>query len=217
MSIYPYVITASSISQGTCDHCDSDYIDFLSDKIWDIFATTSLHEYPGDFPSHATLNRLKDLLMETLGLASISETMDLREVNLRLDKFMIQVVNRKSVWSQAMSVFTGEYLPEMLPRRAMEIDRYIFSQEERRLLAKILIRKYDHRYEYHCATEHCGPNCMFAPFFCNNDGCTSVFSLKHKEDHDAKCPFKIIECPRLCGGWASRRAMQVSLCIDSCV
>jgi hypothetical protein len=181
----------------------------LSDKLLEIFSTTSLHEYAGEFPSHAAINRLKDVLMETVGLASISEHMDLREVNLRLDKFLIQVVNKKSAWSQALSMFSGEYLPEMLPQRALELDKFIFSQEERRMLAKTLIKKYDHRFEYHCDKAHCGSNCIYSPYFCNNDGCTTVFSLKYKDEHDAVCPFKITECPRHCGGWASRRTMQV--------
>ncbi|CAE7521852.1 unnamed protein product, partial [Symbiodinium microadriaticum] len=198
----------SSTVEGTCDYCDSAYIDLLSDKLLEALTTTSLHENPGEILSYAATNRLKDLLMETLGLASICESMDLKEINVRLDKFMIQVLNKKSAWSQAISIFSGDYDPELLPRRAVELDQFIFPQEERVSLAKILIRKYDSAFEFHCDRKHCGPNCMYAPYYCNYDGCTTVFSLKWKDQHDEVCPFKLVECSRQCGAFVSRTALQ---------
>ena len=151
--------------------------------------------------------------METMGLASISETMDLNEVNVRLDKFLIRILNKKSAWSQAISIFSGEYSPELLPKRALDLDRFIFPADERTLLAKILIRKYDSQFEFHCNSKNCGANCIYAPFYCGNDGCTTVLSLKWKSQHDSVCPFKVVECPRQCGEVCSRRSVQVRRCL----
>lgn len=181
----------------------------LSDKLLEALTTSSLHENPSDVLSDADTNRLKDLLMGTLGLASICDVMDLKEIHMRLDKFMIRVLNKKSAWSQAMSIFSGDYDPELLPRRALDLDKFIFPQQERALLAKILIRKYDSEFKFHCDVANCGANCVYAPYTCVNDGCTTVLSLKWKDRHDEECPYKTVECSRQCGVFVSRRSMQV--------
>mmetsp|Transcript_16013 Transcript_16013/g.24150 ORF Transcript_16013/g.24150 Transcript_16013/m.24150 type:complete len:305 (-) Transcript_16013:7-921(-) len=183
------IFVANNEVSGTCDHCDSMHVDLLSDKLLEALTQTSLHEYPGESPPAPATNRLKDLLMETLGLASISERFDMKHVHHVLDKFLTLVLNKKSAWSKAASIFGGEYSPEQLPQRAKELDRDAFTSEERREIAKLLIRKYDTDNEYHCEESRCGSSCVFAPYYCNNDGCTAVFSMKWRGQHDGIFPF----------------------------
>lgn len=40
--------------------------------------------------------------------------------------------------------------------------------------------------------------CAFRPFACPHTGCAATFSAHLFTAHDAKCPFKLLQCPLVC-------------------
>lgn len=75
----------------------------------------------------------------------------------------------------------------------------LFPLAERQGLARAVIRHFDRAHQYHCGTADCGSQCDFAAHACPNAGCAERFSRRHWADHDAVCPFKIVQCPLTCG------------------
>ena len=53
--------------------------------------------------------------------------------------------------------------------------------------------------------------CIFRPLSCKNEHCVAMFSACREAEHDAACEWKILPCPRACGGHFARRAMDVHL------
>jgi homogentisate solanesyltransferase len=147
--------------------------------------------------------------MESLGLASVSESLTIKDVYHRLDKFTSYVVEKKSLWSKAASIFTAEYSPEFFDKRAEEMTAGVFTIAERNEISRALIRRYDKPNRYHCDQMSCGDRCLYSIHPCDNEGCTVQFSLKYRRDHDEVCPFKIIPCFRECGESTMKRAMKV--------
>ena len=207
-SAAPYLI------KGTCDHCDTEEVQHLSDCLLEALTQTSLHENPGDYSEVAT-NRLKDTLMELLGLASRGETFrDLAGVLHCLDKFFISVINAKSAWSKLSSIVGADYLPEKLPERAVQVSRRSFPPEERAEVARMLLRKYDVAFAFHCHKYNCGAACVFALTPCPNLGCGEVLSAKYMGEHQQACPFAPLQCERRCGDTVARKEMACHLRLD---
>lgn len=167
-----------TLIKGTCDHCDSEEVQKLSDQMLEALTQTSLHENPGEY-SEVVTNRLKNTLHELLGIASRGETFhDLAGARQCLDKFFVSVLNAKSTWSKLSSIVGDDYLPEKLPARAVEVSTFSFSLEERREVARMLIRKYDTDFAHHCHKYNCGSGCTFALTACGNLGCSEVLSAR---------------------------------------
>jgi hypothetical protein len=82
-----------------------------------------------------------------------------------------------------------------------------YSFDERKELARAIIRKYDVTHEFHCTNKFCGKECPFAIQLCPNPGCGVRFSKKAWLEHEAKCPEKALTCPNQCGSSISRRKM----------
>lgn len=111
---------------------------------------------------------------------------------------------------KAAAIFSSDGPVEKFPLRATQLDNGIFTSSERRIVAECLIRAYDKLYEYHCDEMECGDTCLFSRHECPHDGCTAIYSLKWKDNHDAICPYIIIPCPRECGVEIARRNLDVS-------
>jgi hypothetical protein len=202
---------------GTCDHCDSVEISSLSNKLLETLCQASLNEYPGlEPPPDPAINRLKDLLMEMIGLGSISRvppntSLSLRDLTHKLDRFSSFVLESKSLWSKAASMFTPEYTPEFFPQRRELLRRGVFTDAERELIACALIRKYDLEYRYHCDQPSCGQQCVYSIHACGHPGCAVRYSLKYQREHEEACPFRVIACPRECGDSLAKQDIAVSL------
>jgi hypothetical protein len=174
----------------------------------------SLYENPGDY-SIVETNRLKNKLFELLGIASRGETFgDMKGVNNCIDKFLVTVMNAKSTWSKVSSIVGPDYIPEKLPERALEVSSKSFPSEERQEISKMLIRKYDTNFEYHCHKFNCGSSCTFCVIHCRNLGCPDFLSAKYLNDHLSHCPFTILNCNRGCGDRIARKEMDNHLLVD---
>jgi hypothetical protein len=168
---------------------------------------TSLHENPGEY-SEVVTNRLKNTLHELLGLASRGQPFsDMAGVNKCIDKFFVSVINAKSAWAKLTSVVGADYLPEKLPERAVEVSTFSFPLEDRREVARMLIRKYDTTFSYHCHKYNCGAGCTFALTPCPNIGCSEVLSARYTAAHLDTCQFTTLACERNCGETVARKEM----------
>lgn len=201
----------SSIIKGTCDHCDSQEVLKISDCMLEALTQTSLYENPGEY-SEVSTNILKNSLHELLGIASRAESFhDLAGVYQCLDKFFVTIINKKSTWSKLSSIVGADYLPENLPHRAVEVSRTSFPLEERQEIARMLIRKYDTTFQYHCDKNDCGSACVFAITHCPNVGCAELLSAKFVGSHLDSCMFTPLPCERNCGETVVRKEMDCHL------
>lgn len=207
------ILTANQHNHGTCDHCDLNFIEKLSNELLEALTKASVHVNPTAH-SEVTTIRLKNVLMEILGLASINEVMTIEQVQSKLEHFVQILDEKQSRWAKVTAMIGSELHPEKLAWRAAELTREIFALPERMEIAKILIRKYDGTHQYHCATEHCGDECEFAPMKCSNEGCHEEFSRKWWGEHDAQCPYKIIPCSRECGVTVIRQHLPQHLSLE---
>jgi hypothetical protein len=183
-----------------------------------MFTKASLFENPGASISPVITNRLKTLLMDTLGLGAKSETMNLHDIEILIQKFLTIVINNKSVWSKAMSIFNDDVVIENIPSRYADLSNDLFTQREAIAIATMIIHKYDIDFTYHCnlvtlSTSEmiAAHQCPFSPFACPNNGCRVTMSRKHFELHDQICPFKMVECSRQCGDTVMRQKMESHL------
>jgi len=207
------IFMGPSLIKGTCDHCDSAEVQRLSDCLLEALTQTSLHENPGEY-SEVITNRLKNTLHELLGLASRNQHFsDMAGVNQCIDKFFVSVINAKSAWAKLSSIVGADYLPEKLPERAVEVSSFSFSLEERREVARMLIRKYDTSFAHHCDKFNCGEACSFALVACSNLGCSEVLSVKYTGAHQEECQFTRIACERGCGEIVVRKEMSCHLAL----
>mmetsp|Transcript_17880 Transcript_17880/g.18646 ORF Transcript_17880/g.18646 Transcript_17880/m.18646 type:complete len:511 (+) Transcript_17880:59-1591(+) len=224
---------------GTCDNCDLQEVQHLSAKLLDVLTEASLSENSGAIPSDIVTNSLKDELLTFLGFGQVIQTsessitldpftipsdltidldptLDITIVKSRLEKgaFLGYLQSKKSAWSKAASIFSSENT-EKFPLRAVQLDNSIFTGSERKIISESLIRAYDKKFEFHCDKINCQNECIFSRHQCSHDGCTAIYSLKWKDQHDAICPYIIIPCPRDCGVQTARRLMNVHL-TDEC-
>ena len=207
-------ISGPSLIEGSCDHCDSREVQQLSDCMLEALTQTSLHENPGEY-SEVTTNSLKNTLHELLGIASRGESFhDMAGIYRCLDKFFITIINKKSTWSKLSSIVGADYLPENLPQRAVEVSSFSFSLDERKEVARMLIRKYDTSFIYHCNKYNCGTSCIFAPNPCPNTGCSEIVSSKYVGEHLEACQFTPLLCHRGCGETVVKKEMDCHLSFE---
>lgn len=121
-----------------------------------------------------------------------------------LDQF---VGSSQTAWSIASSVLvTGDAAVHQQERTA-EIAHDFFQEEERRELARLVIRRYDHVHAFHCAQNNCGQGCIFAVEQCPHTPCQVCYSRKWALQHDAVCPEKLLPCERACSVMVPRKNM----------
>ena len=54
-------------------------------------------------------------------------------------------------------------------------------------------------------------SCVFRPVACVHEGCLAYFSATHLASHEARCAFKLLDCPRGCGAQAQRQHLDAHL------
>ena len=122
----------------------------------------------------------------------------------KLDSFVTQ---SKSSWSAVSGAFSPSSVLENAGRRTADIAHCFLSANERRLIARLVIRKHDSLFQFHCNKIGCGSECKFCPENCANSGCHVTYSKCDAMEHDAECPQKVISCPRECGDPDIKRRM----------
>lgn len=223
----------------TCDHCDSDAVSWLSSKLLEALAVATLMGQnfrkqssrnlgqPDPMRDKAVLE-LKRKLIKSLGLGSpppefvviVNMSGDskarLSALVAELDKFGREKGN--NFLSRASHVFNQTFDDDVvrcLDERKVEVETQYFSREERDAIASLVVKHLDPEYALHCDRENCGERCEYCPLPCPNDGCGESISMKHRDEHDAVCGFKVVECPRRCGDEVPRNRMEVHM-KDAC-
>jgi len=83
-----------------------------------------------------------------------------------------------------------------------------FPSEERAGLARLLIRRSDRDFSFHCASSlRCG-KCQFASVRCPHVGCGRLLSRKWRAEHDYDCAHKVVPCALQCPLSVPRRQME---------
>lgn len=189
----------------SCNFCDLHEVSCLSSMILEKFVAASFMKHPRNL----TLTKvcvLKNELIKALGLYD-EDCGPYEQVSVcrRLDTFVRNSQTALSRASSALSVVNEE----ITEHRKHDIDHFYFTIEERERIAKLLIRRSDFSFQFHCPKLNCGSSCEFAAKVCPNDNCEEVYSAKWSLRHDAECPHKLLECSRKCGEQIPRRLSEL--------
>lgn len=199
-----------------CTYCDKEKVESLSLLLLHSLSASSSLKYPRHL-NEAKINGLKTSLMQCLCLGDAvgpdSNISDLRSVERVLEDFARKGQDGLSFLSAALS---SQDKAESLSKRVHEISTTFFQESERVELAKLLIRKLDRTYDFHCDAINCEENgtCLFRTVRCTNPDCPDSFSAKWTEKHDSRCTYKVVNCDRMCGECVPRRLMQEHLLIN---
>lgn len=83
-----------------------------------------------------------------------------------------------------------------------------FPAEEQAGLARLLIRRSDRDFSFHCGSAlRCG-NCAFAAVRCPHPGCGRLLSRKWRAEHDYDCAYKAVPCALQCPLSVPRGSME---------
>jgi hypothetical protein len=104
----------------------------------------------------------------------------------------------------------------------MEMTRF-WPLERREAIAEVLLKNVDLKTKFHCPEKyendeqlaHHQEQCTFRPVTCPNDGCRATVSVRCMRDHDAACPFKVLQCEQNCEKRLLRRDMDRH-CVTVC-
>lgn len=214
----------------TCDYCDLQEVETLTKMFLDKLTAASINRHPRNI-SERKINALKNEMMDVLQLSFTSSAATTNKTAPAtttpspsmtpyfstktsdiLDSF---ITSCRTTLAMASSVFKSGDASDNFTQRQQDVARY-FAMEERVEWAKLVLRKHDVEYNFHCSVRNCGPSCIFAVESCPNVGCCVYFSRKWAEAHDAICPEKILGCPRTCGVCLQRKRMDMHL-RDDCI
>ena len=199
-----------------CDHCDSEAVNDLSQKLLEVLSIATLLQT--DTQHNLTDGvglKLKERLIDDLHvggeiqpyLLRVDSPTRIRSLCNELDKWPDKVT---SVLSNMFH--RNEVVRDGLSDRMGEVAARFMSQEERDELAKLVIRQLDTPdYVLHCPNRKCGEACEFSPSKCPNIGCDVCESRKYMAHHDVACGYKIIDCHNKCGKKISRNKMKIHL------
>jgi len=186
----------------TCSYCDIEEIDRLSTTLLEVLTTASLKKHPR-FISVPKVNSLKYSLIEAFNFSK-AEPIDDYTTERILTLLEPFISHGPNAWTMASAALGGGNTTEYFGKRTVEI-LDSFSIYERNEISKLIIRKFDKNYTYHCNKINCKDECVFSPMLCPNTDCGVIFSKKWADKHDNICPQKIIDCERLCGEKVIRR------------
>jgi hypothetical protein len=104
----------------------------------------------------------------------------------------------------------------------MEMTRF-WPLDRREAIAEVLLKNVDLKTKFHCPEKyeneerlaHHQEQCTFRPVACPNDGCRATVSVRCMRDHDAACPFKVLQCEQNCEKRLLRRDMDRH-CVTVC-
>jgi hypothetical protein len=79
--------------------------------------------------------------------------------------------------------------------RCTSLTNTCFSKIERDMIAALMVRKLDLKFQLHCHCLKCGEECNFARVVCPNEGCTCTnMSKMYLSEHDSTCAYKLVTC-----------------------
>eukprot|EP01038_Epipyxis_sp_PR26KG_P017378 gene17378-24007_t len=191
----------------TCDHCDLQEVYRLAQALLDSFIKISLTKYPSSFPSEKVL-KVKNAVVEA------TKVMDQGMYQYSFDNVQNSLTEscKRVRKSSALAFSSSQSIAGDAARVSQAAE--VFSLAERCCLARLIIRRFDTNYAYHCGQMNCGGACSFAVYKCSNVGCAEQVSAKWMTHHDAVCPFKIIPCTRNCGVFITRSTLDYHLFTD---
>lgn len=192
----------------TCDYCDYEELEQLSNILFDILVDSSLKYHPR-FISLIKMNHLKSICIESLfanhPIPSSWKYSHEKIVNIILDE--LQANHKRGLWTIASTAIAINPQTDIvfLQKRKLDIQQY-FPEWERHEIAKCILQKYDLLYEYHCNIPNCSITlmnekkyCCFITETCPNKQCNTKYSTKYATRHDSICLYKVISCTRQCG------------------
>ena len=186
-----YIWNDDSLS---CDHCDLQDVDRLTALLLDSFVKISMIKYPGAALKEDKVVKVKNAVIEGAGL--LAHTFDqyyFEHIHHLLDEACKHAKRGISTLSSSVSISA---------RTAQATA--VFTEAERRQIARLIIRRFDTNHCYHCDMMFCGSSCQFAVYACGNVGCMERMSVKWMSSHDNVCPFKIVPCSSYCGEFMMR-------------
>jgi len=186
---------AGLICMGTfsCDWCDLQETEKLTQLLLDKLAEASLVKYPTINPWNVF--RLKNSMIEAIGLMTVGEEQAWYEYNTivqRLNGFV------KSMSIGMMRAMFGSEVKDSIGNRKIFLSTY-FTPYERTELSKLTIRMFDQRFDYHCNRYNCGDvgagpssiRCLFIHETCPNGICGFRASHKQQLVHAEQCIHKV--------------------------
>lgn len=194
--------TLGNNPRQSCESCDhrsvEDLAGLLIEKIW----LALRGRYKADFVRPHKVAKMKSALLDAL-FSVPQNAFSLPFVADQVGEF---------VKGQLKHGNRPETVPAFQPKspdgRALV---KLFPRDERRGIARALIRKLDLSYRFHCVDPQCGTGCVFATHRCPNPGCTVTFSRKDWHEHDATCEYKEVPCVLQCGTMVSRVGMNMHI------
>lgn len=174
----------------------------------DAIVGTTLKKHPR-YLSQPKINAIKDLLIALLRFKD-QNVLKVPYSTEAISQLLLDMHTGQSGWAMASAALQTGNAVEYQAQRAMEVLK-VCPVIERTEISKLVIRKYDKNYEYHCDAKNCGDQCIFQRETCPNDNCGVIYSRKWNMKHDAICPEKIVDCDRLCGETVIRKNMAVHL------
>jgi hypothetical protein len=212
------VSSLCDISSFTCDHCDLQELDRLAKAFFDKLIAASLNRHPRNI-NERKICALKTELLDCLQITNVqlnnnnnnqrtASTDSSNSINIQMISYSYSLVKTieildafvsrcSSTFARASSILKSGDIYDHFQTRTLEIIPW-FPEDERYEIAKLLIRKLDIEYQYHCSMKRCGETCQFAIEHCPNIPCEIRYSRKWVKEHDDICPEKVILCPRTC-------------------
>ena len=210
-----------------CDNVDLEKVASLEKHLLHAIVDCSLQKHPRQF-SEAKVGALKNHLMAALNLTGGpgEGALGMKGVQDTLASFAGSGGSIWTVASAALAHKGQEEVNENEVQRMHLFDSKFFRADEREALANALIHKHDTDFSFHCNVKNCNSSttpssssssssgitlqsgCPYAPVLCTNKGCEVVFSKKWGANHDARCPYKVIDCSRTCGENMARKEVE---------
>ena len=189
-----------------CDHCDVGETDKVAQMLLEKLARASIMRHPRVLTAQS-MNMLKnDFLQCVLNPPGNVYGNGSRRGHFFGD-YSYEATSRMAddfcngcagIASFASSTLVDNPQGELNKRMDLLVKRYFLPLEAREL-AKLLLRRLDSEYRYHCDVVGCGDDCVFAPETCPHLDCSVSYSRKSAAMHDTACPHKVLDCERGCG------------------
>ncbi|XP_034588575.1 uncharacterized protein [Setaria viridis] len=225
-----------------CPYCDSEAMHKLAQLLLPGLATVCVDSTTGDLfrkPSVVAVELRKEMVdyitqrSDTFIADALIESEANQEtenempedpfeiVSIFMDDFSStkrNIIGHVSGWllSDSREDKIDDFVQEMEMTRFWPLDR-------REAIAEVLLKNVDLKTKFHCPEKYENEErladhkqqCSFRPVTCPNDGCRAKVSVRCMEDHDAACPFKVLQCEQNCEKRLLRRDMDRH-CVTIC-
>jgi homogentisate solanesyltransferase len=200
----------------TCDHCDLQEVEKLTKTLSEKLTQASINRHPRSISERkinilkndilASLQLLTEVATSTAKAAAASSNMTPYSFENTIEILDNFIVRSRTTFAMASSMLGSGDAVDNWHIRLQEVSKY-FAEDERTELARLIIRKHDSHYNFHCDQRNCGPGCIFAVEQCIHKGCFVCYSRKYTQQHDCICPEKPLPCERTCGEIIVRKEM----------